>query len=437
MEQPGFFDRLKTRFTQNAAGTTDLSNLTEEQQKLLRRQFIGRLGTSLAQTGDFGAGMEAQTKAAAEQRAAMQAEAQQRAARELWSGLNGAQATLAAPGGVAAPAPPQLLNPASANPQPGVPSAQTQASRPQAGAPAASQITPDMRTALAERITRAYAMGQPQVAEAMMKYAEQFAPREEWFAPTAARVGDREVLIQASKFGGERQLEAQPALTDTVRTMIQFGENPEAYQRRLAERAAGASRMTVNQPFERAFDSTLGAEQAKQLGQYQQQAIAAVETKQQLGELRNLLSGVQTGATPAALAEIGRFFGAENASTLEAVQSAAMPFVLARMQQLGGGDSNEEMRAIRNSLPNFGITPQANEIILGALERAAQRAVENYQQAEAFAQTPGNIGLRGFIPTVRPAGQSGGGAQAAPPASIPPFGTPEFDAWLRSQRGGQ
>ena len=425
--QPGFFGRIKNNFTQYAAGTDDLSQLSETQQKLLRREALGRLGASLYRNGDFGEAMQQQGEINAKRLEQMQAAEQARAMQERWSALNPNQGALVQPGGVAPPQAPRLLQSASANPQPGVPAARgaapAQAAGPAGGSamPTPQQAATALRDASAQRqryemiFQQAMAANRPDEAKMALDAANAFAAQEEYFAPIAAQVNGREVLVQASKTGGERYLDAAPAYTDTVRTMIQFGENPEAYQRRLAERAAGASRMTVNTPFESAFDKTLGTEQAKQMQGFATQAAAATETIQQLGDLRQLLSGVRTGATPELLAQIGRYFGTENATTLEAVRAAAMPFVLSRMQQLGGGDSNEELRAIRDALPNFGITPEANEIILGSLERQAQRSIGNYQQALQFIQTPGNRGLTGFIPTVRIPGVGQSGAAAGTP----------------------
>ncbi len=415
----GFFDRVKERFTQNAAGTTDLSQLSEAQQQLLRRQFIGRLGTSLAQTGDFGAGMAEQASIADQQRAQMQAEALQRRRAGVFDAMlgaggepapvrNEAQASLAAPALLRAP----QQSPAAPQVEGAAPTG--------GGAPvqsrAAEGVPPDLREKLKRGVLELQALGDTAGAKQLLDYAKQFAPLETWFAPTEYfdPVTRETRLGQFSNMGGRQLTDTQAAPTEKVRSLQAMQQDPTLFGMEAQLRQLGASRSVVNMPFERAFDSKLGAEQAKMLSGWQQQAVTAQDTLAQLGELENLLSQARTGATPEIIAQIGRYVGAPSASTLEAVQAAATPFVLSRMQQLGGGDSNEELRAIRASLPGFGISPQANEIILGAMRRAAQRAIQNYQDADSYARTPGNIGLRGYIPLVRPVQDFG--EQDAPPA---------------------
>jgi hypothetical protein len=396
----GIFDRLKDRFTQYAAGTADTSALSEEQAKLLRRQAIGRLGASLYRDGDFGAGMEAQAKVNADRLAQEQERLMREQAQGLWQGIAGGTGPQQAP----------QLNPEQqrimqtprliANPQTQM--QQASIASQQAQPAQASGPTPDMRAALQQRIALAQSQGRDDVAEAMLEYAKQFAPLEEWFAPTEYLdpTSGQTRLGQFSKFGNQRLTDVQASPTDKIQSLRAMQQDPSLYQMEGQLRALGANRSVVNMPFERAFDQKLGTAQAEMLSGWQQQAAAAQDTLVQLSDLEQLLSQAQaqTGATPQLIAQIGRYVGAPNASTLEAVQSAAMPFVLSRMQQLGGGDSNEEMRAIRDSLPGFGISPQANEIILGAMRRAAQRSIQNYQAAEQYAQTPGNIGLRGYVP---------------------------------------
>lgn len=426
----GFFDRMKERFTQYAAGTTDLSGLSEDQQKLLRRQAIGRLGASLYRDGDFGAAMAQQEEINAQRIKDDAARRLQEERARILGGVMGqspltpdqqrlvgpslqAPAMLRAPGTAGAPAP---------YGQPEAQAAPTQQPQP-------SAVPTDLRARFQQGVIQLQQLGDTEGAKLLLEQAKQFAPLEEWFAPTEytdPATGETR-LGQFSKFGNQRLTEIQAAAPDTIQSLRAMQKDPTLFAAEAALREAGATRMPA-QPFESAFSKTLGAEQAKQFQGYATQAVAAQETLQQLSDLRTLLSKAQTGATPEVLASIGRYFGTENASTLEAVRAAAMPFILSRMQQLGGGDSNEELRAIRDALPGFGISPRANDIILGSLERQAQRAIGNYQQAVQFIQVPGNRGLTGFLPTVRlpsqfgaePPPQAGGSAFNNIPGFEPP-----------------
>lgn len=409
MEQPGFFDRMKTRFTQNAAGTTDLSNLTEEQQKLLRRQFIGRLGSSLAQTGDFGAGMEAQAEAAKGMQAQMAAEQQRRAMAERWGGLNPSQGQLVQPGGVAPPQAPRLLNPASTNPQPGVPAAQApaQAASPAGGSqmPTPQQAVVALRDASAQRaqyeniFREAMASGNESEAKMALDAANAFAAREEYFAPIAAQVGGREVLIQGSKSGGMNVLNAAPTFTDTVRTQEQFAQRPDLYAQWLQGKLAGATRVDAR---------TIGPN-AIQAEMFKMDSERLKGMKTQLDSSLRLLPGIEmafeaadrndTGALQAALLPIQRYLNPDAQAVTDAPLLAAgvINSVLTKLGQVGGSDTEREMLELKATEPNWANNPETNRRMFALALRAMRELEQDVASAENTLYDTGS--LRGWRPT--------------------------------------
>lgn len=407
MEQPGFFDRLKTRFTQNAAGTTDLSNLTEEQQKLLRRQFIGRLGSSLAQTGDFGAGMEAQAEAAKGMQAQMTAEQQR---REVANILNPQQGQLVQPGGVAPPQAPRLLNPASRNPQPGVPAAQApaQAASPAGGGaqqPSPQQAVGIVQDAAAQReryrqLAEYYMVGgNREMAKQATDMANAFAAREEYFAPIAAQVGGREVLIQGSKSGGMNVLNAAPTFTDTVRTQEQFAQRPDLYAQWLQGKMAGATRVDAR---------TIGPD-AIRTEMFKMDSERLKGLKTQLDSSLRLLPGIEmafeaadrndTGALQAALLPIQRYLNPDAQAVTDAPLLAAgvINSVLNKLGQVGGSDTEREMLELKATEPNWANEPETNRRMFALALRAMRELEQDVVSAENTLYDTGS--LRGWRPT--------------------------------------
>lgn len=401
----GFFDRLKERFTQNAAGTTDLSHLSEEQQKLLRRQFIGRLGTSLAQTGDFGAGMEAQAKIAAEQRAQMQAQAEQQRLSQIWNGPSGAAqgAPLnASQAQIVDPQTPELLR----APQ-RAPSVQP---LPGQGAGAGPSISPQQAVAAVQDAAskRAYyenvarqlmAEGRREDAQAAMEMAKEFAAREEYFTPMAARINGQEVLIQGSKSGGMNVLPAAPNYTDTVRTQEQFAGRPDLYAQWLAGKEAGATRVDARQ---------VGPD-AVRVKMFEMDADRVRGMKEQLDSSLRLLPGLEmafeaanrndTGALEAALLPIQRYLNPDAQAVVDAPLLAAgvINSVLNKLGLVGGSDTEREMLELKATEPNWANNPETNRRMFALALRAMRELAEDVRSAENTLYDQGT--LRNWRPT--------------------------------------
>lgn len=433
MEQPGFFDRMKTRFTQNAAGTTDLSNLTEEQQKLLRRQFIGRLGSSLAQTGDFGAGMEAQAEAAKGMQAQMQAEALRRQRAGYFDGpsaLNPDQGALVQPGGVAPPAAPRLLNPASTNPQPGVPAAQAPA---QAASPAVQQSVPP-REQFVGAIQRAVRKNDLEYAESLRKQVDTLFPMEKFTAKDMVDASGRRVVGMVGDQGTTRSTDYSPM--PVARTQeLQDLADPELFARRLAIENASATRVSTTLMPGETEQQKLDANFLYGSGGLREQALGAQQTLATLGNLESVLNSADTGATQEVLARIGTFFGTEAGADLQATKQSLGPIILANIKQLGVNPSNADLTFLQAGMPGFGSDARANAVGLRLLRQAAEARFQTFREAEKFYHG-NNRSLTGYEGYITPVNTQNAGGVSAAGGAIPRFGTPEFEAWARSQQGG-
>ncbi|MFN7882031.1 MAG: hypothetical protein ACK5PF_03320, partial [bacterium] len=397
MEQPGFFDRLKTRFTQNAAGTTDLSNLTEEQQKLLRRQFIGRLGTSLSQTGDFGAGMDAQANAAAEQRAAMQAETlmqQRRGYFDAPAGLNPNQGALMQPGGVA---PPRLLNPASTNPQPGVPAAQAPA---QAASPAVQQpqqaIPP--REQFIGAIQRAVRGGDMEYAEGLRKQVDTLFPTEKFTAKDMLDANGRRVVGLVGDQGTTRSTSYAPM--PVARTQeLQDLADPELFARRLAIENAGADRSSTTVLGPDAAAAAMIKIDANRLETLRNEAAQAVAALPSVQSAYEALRGQDTGAFQNALIPLIRYVnpGADLVQAQTIAAAGMTPQLLTQLAGIGGSDTVREVELMLASLPSTANREAVNRKLFEVILAGTQRKIADAQNAESLFYDQGGS-LRGFTP---------------------------------------
>lgn len=400
----GFFDRIKENFTKFAAGTDDLSALTPEQQKLLRRQAMGRLGASLYQNGDFGAGMEAQAKAAAEQRAQMQAEAMQRQRQSVFGNImgGGEQASPQSPltpEQQAIVATPRLLaSPETRSQQAGIAAQQAQAPQPAA---AQGGIPADLRDRLKRGVLELQAIGDLDGAKQLLDYAKQFAPLETWFAPT--EYTDRETgetrLSQFSNLGSRQLTDTLAAEPDSAQ-IVRIGMRDPAFRAaRLEDRAAGATNVSVtNSP---------GNYGLREIAKMDAGRLNAMQTA--LGDSARALPGLQaayealsrndTGALAAAILPIQRFInpGAPEVADASVAASGIITSVLAKLKGVGGNDTEKEMQRILDTEPNWANNPEANRRLFALAIRGLQELQQDVTSAENVFYDQGS--LRGWRPT--------------------------------------
>ena len=386
-DMAGIFDRLKERFTQNAAGTTDLSSLSEDQQKLLRRQYIGRLGSSLAQTGDFGAGMEAQAKDAQARQAQMLEQQQRAEVANIWgngSPLNDAQRQLP---GVSAPPPPTL----------------SQGAAPQGAAPqqrAAALNDASQKRAYYENVARQLAAaGRGKEAEFALDMAKLFAARETFFAPTSGIVNGEERMFQASDAGGMQILDAAPLATDTTRTARQLGADLEALRTHLAIQNAGADRSSTTVLGPDAAAAAMIDIDAKRLEAYRNDASQAVNALPSVQSAYNALRNQDTGALQNALVPLIRFVnpGSDLAQAQTVAAAGMTPQLLAQLAGIGGSDTVREVELMLANLPSTANPAETNMKLFEVILAGTQRRITDAQNAERVFYDQGGS-LRGFVP---------------------------------------
>lgn len=398
----GFFDRLKERFTQNAAGTADISQLSEEQQKLLRRQYIGRLGSSLAQTGDFGAGMAEQAKFAEQQRAQMQAEAMQRQRQSVFGNImgGGEQASPQSPltpeqqALVATPRP--LASPETRSQQAGIAAQQAQAPQPAA---AQGGIPADLRDRLKRGVLELQALGDTDGAKQLLEYAKQFAPLETWFAPT--EYFDPETkqtrLSQFSNLGSRQLTDTQAAPTDKVQSLIAMQQDPTLFQMEGALRAQGAPRNTFHAPNLAAAEMV--KLDSKRLDAIRTEANQAVASLPSVRSAYDALKGQNTGALQNAMVPLIRMVnpGADIAQAQTIAAAGMTPQLLVQLAGIGGSDTVREVELMLANLPSTANPWETNAMLFEVILQGAERKVADAQAAEQLFYDQGGS-LRGFQP---------------------------------------
>lgn len=400
----GFFDRMKERFTQYAAGTTDLSGLSEDQQKLLRRQAIGRLGASLYRDGDFGAAMAQQEEINAKRNAEQAALAQRKQIAEILSPQQ--QALVGQAPSVAAPQAPTLLRAPGSAGAPGAYGSQDRVPQPSASAQPGQQPTPQQAGALAQeagaqraryqRLAEFYhAQGNVEGAKSAIDMANAFAAREEYFTPMAAMVDGREVLIQGSKSGNVNVLGATPTYTDTVRTAIQFGQEPEAFARHLQSKNAGANRTLIQGPD--AARAAMVKHDAKRLDAIRAEASQAVAALPGFRSAYEALNSTDTGALQNALVPLIRFVnpGADIAQAQTIAAAGMTPMLLAQLAGIGGSDTVREVELMLANLPSTANPQETNRKLFEVIISGIERKISDARNAEQLFYDQGGS-LRGF-----------------------------------------
>lgn len=428
--QPGFFGRIKNNFTQYAAGTDDLSQLSETQQKLLRREALGRLGASLYRNGDFGEAMQQQGEINAKRLEQRQAEEQARRISEAWTPE---QSIIASPGGVGAPQVPTLLNPASTNAAPGQPRqlpAQQPAQQPAAAPASASQ--PGMTAGTGGDLisARAYyegvgrrlaAIGQREHAQLALDMAKHYAPNEKISYQEVLGADGRPRLLQTGEYGTMRETNYRPRETAEIEQARTYLGEPELLGPELRLRAAGATRVDARSMPTNVWDREFAAGDAQRFGELRKDAEAAAGAISSLDALNDVLSSTQTGVVPGLIATASRVFGGDAGASLEQAEAYVVPLVAAEARAFGTGNgfTDKDREFLVNAQPGMFKTKEANEALYRFLRARAIRRVQRYQSANAHRRQYGNT-MDWEDPMFGGDTFTGGGGQPAP-------GTPTDD----------
>lgn len=183
-------------------------------------------------------------------------------------------------------------------------------------------------------------------------------------------------------------------------------------------RAAGRTSVTVNgnglppTGFEKALDK----KDAEFYDTLRTQAQSAAGTLDNLKIIKGVLQNTQTGKTQELLAQAGQYLGTDLGTDMQTFNVAARPLFLNMAEQMKGALSDKDREILQQASPSFGIDPKANAVVIGILERAANRAQSTFADADAYAQK--NRGLRGWSPAT--AAPSAASATNGPPAGGAP-----------------
>lgn len=416
--QPGFFGRIKNNFTQYAAGTDDLSQLSETQQKLLRREALGRLGASLYRNGDFGDAMQQQGEINAKRLEQMQAEALRRQRLGYFDApqeLTPEQARIAAP--MPAPQAPRLLQQASANTQPGVQAAQG----PQRAVPAASaavQRPVPPREQFVGAIQRAVRSGDMDHAEALRKQVDTLFPMEKFTARDMLDASGRRVVGMVGDQGTTRSTDYAPMPVAKTQELQDLAD-PELFARRLAIENAGATRVDTTIYGERGLSEASKRDGAR-LDTMRQQLSDVLAIAPQLQAAEEALMGNDTGALQGAVMEVARYLApnSEAVSDYNTATALVVDTALQKLKGVGGNDTEKEMERIMRAVPNWR-QDQATLRRLFDLSRQGLRDIINdVNSAEEAFYAPGPY--QGTLYNWRPTSMGRAAAWAEQPAAGEP-----------------
>jgi hypothetical protein len=178
----------------------------------------------------------------------------------------------------------------------------------------------------------------------------------------------------------------------------------------LAARPGSGTSINIDMPPGiTAFDRELGKKDAVQYDTWRSNAVSASQTLERIQPIKEILSSVQTGKIPEALAIAGQYFGTDAAADLQTLRAAIQPIVLSQVKQLGSGNgiTDADRKFIQDGMPGFGNDPRANERVVRIMENSARANVRLFEEADDFITKNGS--LRGFRPSVTFAPQSVGG----------------------------
>ena len=170
-------------------------------------------------------------------------------------------------------------------------------------------------------------------------------------------------------------------------------------EQQVRERAAGRTNVTVNGDGTppTGFEKALDKKDADYYDSLRTAATGATATLDNLRVLEGILEGTKTGKTQELLAQAGQYFGTDLGTDMQTFNVAAKPLFLSMVDQMPGALSDKDRQVLEQASPGFGLDPKANQVVIGILRTAANRAKSTYAEADKYATE--NRGLRGFVPT--------------------------------------
>lgn len=239
---------------------------------------------------------------------------------------------------------------------------------------------------------KSYAQWEQEQAAAaeQAKVANQIAA----LTPHYGEEGARAIVI-----GGVNPKDLQPEQTTLMKNAMAAGYDPKTPEGQSFIRQqmmkSNAPTVNVNNGEKLSpMQDTLGKKNAEKYIDWENQAYAANETLAGLQQLREISQLQKTGKVEEAKALVGQLFGTEAGANMQAFGSVASSLVLQQAEKLKGAMSDGDIKLLEATMPQFGNDPRANEVIFGILERAAQRSIKRFEDADAYFQQNGK--LQGF-----------------------------------------
>lgn len=166
----------------------------------------------------------------------------------------------------------------------------------------------------------------------------------------------------------------------------------------LEERPGSAPVVNVNTggPAPTPFETALDKKDAEYFGTLRDAATMASQTLDQTKIIEGIMSEVETGKVPQALAMAGKYFGSKAGANLETFQAVSNQMVLDLASKVKGSLSDSDRKMLEESVPSFGMSPQANRVVLGLIKKGAENAQSTYKAADQYATEKRS--MRGFVP---------------------------------------
>jgi len=205
-----------------------------------------------------------------------------------------------------------------------------------------------------------------------------------------------EEKAQAVVYGGADINDLVQKPTELQRNMAD--PTTAAYLNKKAENSG--VRVTNNMPTQgeiaTEFQKKQAGKNAEKYNEWEAQAIGANETLANISKLKEISQLQNTGKAQEAAAMVGQWFNTDAASAMQQFGAVQKKMMLDAAARLKGAMSDGEWSVLQAQMPSFGNDPRANEVIMGILSSASERAIKRYQGATAHIEKNGK--LQGFKP---------------------------------------
>lgn len=253
-----------------------------------------------------------------------------------------------------------------------------------------------------EAQARAAMMEQERQAEAAQAQQAAIAQQQEREAKLNALVPVvGEEMAKAVVLGGIDPSDFKQDLTTLQKNTKAAGyelgtPEAQAYIRQNMGKNTGSTVNVHSGETQSEFQKRIAGKDAEKFNEWENAAWSANETMNSIGQLRKISQLQNTGMANEALAMAGQIFGTEAAANMQAYNSIASNMVLQQAEKLKGAMSDGDIKLLRQTMPNFGNDPRANEVVYSVLEQASQRAISRYKNAAKHVDEHGE--LKGFRP---------------------------------------